>query len=556
MPEKVDDCVSSVLEDNPELSESDAYAICNAQNGDGEAKLLAETEFSAEELDWVAENVDGYSKVETKASEYWVNGDDGVLVVQDAVRKDWQDLLSQQEDPCWEGYTMVGTKPNGNPRCVPEDDVENYDANQSATIEQKSFAGPAAPVRSVESAPSPESGASKLNVDELPDEVRDAVEADDFILYGKASIEQYDRDDVPTKLNMDAMEDALDRFFASDDAPGIISLAHQDIPVGRPVREYELDKDTVVELPNGEQYEFEAGETLRSEVRDDVDGDGRPEFWLVANLANDSDIARRTRLRALNGDLDGYSVTIKRNDDEVTEGGREAHELDLHAVTLGSDEQIKNPGSTFDVAEFKAAMPGVETADEAINAMADVIRNMTDEDNDSIGDQLRDKLGVGQKSEDGDDVGDDDSIDQKEDGMEEMTVGEIADEAGVPVADVIDMLEDVVDGGEGKGDYEDDEDDGDDPEDGEMKADDVDVAAKVEEKLDEAGVVTEDDLDSVATMDEVEEKLNEHQEEIADAVGEKLDDVMQKANVGTTPSPDANEDSTTNKVGDIIQEAE
>ena len=27
------------------------------------------------------------------------------------------------EDPCWEGYTMVGTKPNGDPRCVPDADV-------------------------------------------------------------------------------------------------------------------------------------------------------------------------------------------------------------------------------------------------------------------------------------------------------------------------------------------------------------------------------------------------------------------------------------------------
>jgi len=34
------------------------------------------------------------------------------------------------EDPCWEGYTMVGTKPNGDPRCVPDDDVP--DANLAA----------------------------------------------------------------------------------------------------------------------------------------------------------------------------------------------------------------------------------------------------------------------------------------------------------------------------------------------------------------------------------------------------------------------------------------
>ena len=35
-----------------------------------------------------------------------------------------------EEDPCWDGYTMVGTKmKNGEevPNCVPDDEVENYD---------------------------------------------------------------------------------------------------------------------------------------------------------------------------------------------------------------------------------------------------------------------------------------------------------------------------------------------------------------------------------------------------------------------------------------------
>lgn len=37
----------------------------------------------------------------------------------------------KQEDPCWEGYTMVGTKENGDPRCVPEDEADNYDPEKS-----------------------------------------------------------------------------------------------------------------------------------------------------------------------------------------------------------------------------------------------------------------------------------------------------------------------------------------------------------------------------------------------------------------------------------------
>jgi hypothetical protein len=37
------------------------------------------------------------------------------------------------EDPCWEGYTMVGTDDNGDPRCVPDDEVPDADFSQSLT---------------------------------------------------------------------------------------------------------------------------------------------------------------------------------------------------------------------------------------------------------------------------------------------------------------------------------------------------------------------------------------------------------------------------------------
>lgn len=50
-------------------------------------------------------------------------------IIEDEVRK----FLSE-EDPCWEGYTMVGTKmQNGQevPNCVPEDGVDNYEENLS-----------------------------------------------------------------------------------------------------------------------------------------------------------------------------------------------------------------------------------------------------------------------------------------------------------------------------------------------------------------------------------------------------------------------------------------
>jgi hypothetical protein len=87
----------------------------------------------------------------------------------------------------------------------------------------------------------------------------------------------------------------------------------------------------------------------RSHV-EDADGDGRPELWLAANISNDNEMSKKTRILAAQGDLNGFSVTVHRNDDEVTSEGRYVTECDLHAVTIGTDEQIKNPGSEFDVA--------------------------------------------------------------------------------------------------------------------------------------------------------------------------------------------------------------
>ncbi|WP_158228653.1 hypothetical protein [Halorubrum sp. C191] len=37
----------------------------------------------------------------------------------------WIERLDEGEDPCWDGYEMVGLKPNGNPRCVPVDEKES-----------------------------------------------------------------------------------------------------------------------------------------------------------------------------------------------------------------------------------------------------------------------------------------------------------------------------------------------------------------------------------------------------------------------------------------------
>lgn len=45
------------------------------------------------------------------------------------VREEIKNVV-KEEDPCWDGYTMVGMKEkNGKkvPNCVPEDEVDNYE---------------------------------------------------------------------------------------------------------------------------------------------------------------------------------------------------------------------------------------------------------------------------------------------------------------------------------------------------------------------------------------------------------------------------------------------
>ena len=61
-------------------------------------------------------------------------GDDGEMVAA-SVDAEAAAETAKQEDPCWDGYTMVGTKPNGNPRCVPDDEIDDVEFD-SVTVRE------------------------------------------------------------------------------------------------------------------------------------------------------------------------------------------------------------------------------------------------------------------------------------------------------------------------------------------------------------------------------------------------------------------------------------
>lgn len=184
----------------------------------------------------------------------------------------------------------------------------------------------------------------KKNLTEIE---REVVEAEDFIVYGRASVEAYDEDTISQRIEMEAFEEQLDQFFAQG---GNISYKHKDVIVGKALREHELDSDVAVTVGD-EEYEFEAGDTLRTHVEDDT-------LWLVAHIYGEnedagSDASLMTRLGAFRGELDGFSVTIKNKAYRNTQKGQVIEEIDFHSVTVGTGEQIKNPDSLFGVAEFK-----------------------------------------------------------------------------------------------------------------------------------------------------------------------------------------------------------
>jgi len=80
---------------------------------------------------------------------------------------DMEASKADDEDPCWEGYTMVGTKPNGDPRCVPSDEVDDAEFSESLTpAETRKRAE--SPVESTESGETDNTTAQEANKQNQP----------------------------------------------------------------------------------------------------------------------------------------------------------------------------------------------------------------------------------------------------------------------------------------------------------------------------------------------------------------------------------------------------
>lgn len=106
----VKDCAESVKESNPDMDKDTAFAVCQDMENEGELGALS------------------------------------------------FDKQLDEDDPCWDGYTQVGMKPDPNgsgqvPNCVPSEDVENADLSEGCPEGQVNINGECIPVEEADDVP-------------------------------------------------------------------------------------------------------------------------------------------------------------------------------------------------------------------------------------------------------------------------------------------------------------------------------------------------------------------------------------------------------------------
>lgn len=108
MPDDVDDCVESVLEDNPDYSESKAWAICKAQQEadvdvDGvDVEQLSDVSLEAEELDELVSETDTWARQASDHGVAWIDTVTGGTVFEAAE----DGGIEQQGDPMTNGHQL------------------------------------------------------------------------------------------------------------------------------------------------------------------------------------------------------------------------------------------------------------------------------------------------------------------------------------------------------------------------------------------------------------------------------------------------------------------
>ncbi|AGC34488.1 prohead protease [Haloarcula virus HVTV-2] len=499
MPEAVEECVDSVLDDNPDYSESRAYAICWSQQNEGNLKEAGddfECAFSGEVQDLSKDNdalTDDEAASVVAVSKLADDADDRAVK---AVA--YRSFAGQ-----WGGYHPAETTKDGR-----EHLLETYKSTVDSLLKEWNNA-----LDKVDDSEDDENVTVDKSQDDFPT-VKFKMQSStgilpvfkskdgDMIIWGPASVEVVDKEG--DKIRASALEDALPQLLRRQR----LSLEHSDQLVGEILENFETDEPITVEV-DGKTFEREEFPTDVLEL-DDME----PSLFVAGKIWDDTRQSRQAQKDIENGDLDSYSIsgeslvaTTKYEEGDVV---NDIKELDLSAVTLC--EEGMNQKAKFGVVSKADGDARTDEGDNVENGQAAVskgargpagvhadgtihiVKNMGDNESESDGasnpseavslDDVREEFKnvVDESLPDAELATKDDMVskDDVESIVEEKSMGEdeVRSIARKTAEEVLDE----------KGDYEDEE-----PEDDEEKGDDEMPPEDEEEDEEPEPVEAEDD---------------------------------------------------------------
>lgn len=335
MPESVDECVDSVMEDNPDYTESRAYAICWSQHNEKELKE-ADDDFScafSEEVHDLSKQNDALSDDEVAsivAASKLSDSDDVTAVKSVAYRSlsgQWGNVHPAEKTKEGREHLMETFKSRvdfllkeWNESLAKVDD-DDQDSQESATVDKSDDDYPVVKFK------------MRSSTGVMP--VFKAKNGD-MIIWGPASVEVVDKEG--DKIRASALEEALPQLLRRQR----LSLEHSDQLVGEILDSFETDESITVEVGN-KTFEREEFPTGVLEL-DDME----PSLFVAGKLWDDTRQSRQAQEDIQNGDLDSYSIsgeslvaTTKYEGGDVV---NDIKELDLSAVTLceeGMNQEAK-----------------------------------------------------------------------------------------------------------------------------------------------------------------------------------------------------------------------
>lgn len=321
MPEAVEECVDSVLDDNPDYSESKAYAICWDQHEEGDEKAEFDCAFSSQVADLAKDNdLDADDVAKAVAASKVAETEDSDAVMAVALRKVTD--------------TWTGVHPSEKTAQGREHLLDTYSSTAEKHLE--SFNDALADTRDEDEGE--EGGVTVDKADGEYPKVKFKMKSDtgimplfkakngDMVIWGPASVEVVDKEG--DRIRAEALEEALPQLLRRQR----LSLEHSDQLVGEILENFETDEPISVKI-NDEEYEREEFPT------DVLELDGmNPSLFVAGKVWDDTRQARETQRDIENGEIDSYSIsgeslvaTTKYEEGDVV---NDIKELDLSAVTL------------------------------------------------------------------------------------------------------------------------------------------------------------------------------------------------------------------------------